>query len=154
VTTSDFKKAFADPVTGKNFGKQFIQQKKPDVLFQVAGLTGNGVLDAACEAGISGIGVDVDQFLSYPNAAKCIVTSAEKHLSSAVDQVIKAIAAGTQQPGNAHFDAKNDGIGVSPYHDHASAVPADVQGKLDAALAAMKAGTLVTCPTDCGVAPK
>jgi hypothetical protein len=37
----------------------------------------------------------------------------------------------------------------------ASAVPADVQGKIDAALAAMKAGSLQTCPTTgCGVGPK
>jgi ABC-2 type transport system permease protein len=35
-------------VTGKAFAQQFIQQNKPDVLFQVAGLTGNGMIDAAC----------------------------------------------------------------------------------------------------------
>jgi len=156
VTTSDFKKAFADPVTGKAFAKQFIAQNKPDVLFQVAGLTGNGVLDAACEANIWGVGVDVDQFLSYPNAAKCIVTSAEKHLSVATSSTIIAITNGTAKGGNSHFDATNDGIGASPGHDNASAWPADLQGKLDAALAAMKAGTLQTCPPApaCGAPPK
>ncbi|HET7026774.1 MAG TPA: BMP family ABC transporter substrate-binding protein [Candidatus Limnocylindrales bacterium] len=155
ITTSDFKKAFADPVTGKNFAKQFISQNKPDVLFQVAGLTGNGILDAACEAGIYGVGVDVDQFLSYPNAAKCLITSAEKHLANAVDQVIKAIAAGSQQPGDAKFDATNDGIGASPGHDLASKWPSDLQGKLDAALAGMKDGSVKTCPdTGCGAPPK
>ncbi len=154
ITTSDFTKAFADPVTGKNFAKQFIQQNKPDVLFQVAGLTGNGILDAACDAGIWGIGVDVDQALSYPNAAKCLITSAEKHLASAVDQVIKAIADGTQQPGNAHFDATNDGVGASPGHDNASQWPADLQGKLDQALAGMKDGSIKTCPDQgCGAPP-
>jgi basic membrane protein A len=154
ITTSDFKKAFADPVTGKNFAKQFIQQNKPDVLFQVAGLTGNGILDAACDAKIWGVGVDVDQFLSYPNADKCLITSAEKHLASAVDQVIKAIAAGTQAPGNAHFDATNDGIGASAGHDNASAWPSDLQAKLDAAVAGMKDGSVKTCPADCGAPPK
>jgi len=154
VTTSDFKKAFADPVTGKAFAQQFIQQNKPDVLFQVAGLTGNGMLDAACAANVWGIGVDVDQFLSYPAADKCIVTSAEKHLSSAVDQTIKAIAAGTATGGDLKFNATNDGIGVSPGHDNAGVWPADLQAKLDAAVAAMKAGTLTTCPTDCGAPPK
>ena len=153
VTTSDFKKAFADPVTGKTFGKQFIQQNNPDVLFQVAGLTGNGVLDAACDAGIWGIGVDVDQFLSYPNAKKCLITSAEKHLASSVEQTIKAIAAGTQQPGDSKFDATNDGIGVSPGHDNASKWPADLQGKLDQALAGMKDGSVKTCPENCGAPP-
>src|SRR5262249_3653087 len=89
VTTPAFTKAFADPVTGKAFAQQFIQQNKPDVLFQVAGLTGNGVIDAACAAGIYAIGVDVDQYLSYPNGDKCIITSAEKHLSVSVSDTIK-----------------------------------------------------------------
>ena len=79
-STSDLTKAFNDPTTGKTFAQQFLSRTDVDVMFQVAGKTGNGVLEAACEAGIYGIGVDVDQALSYPNAAKCIVTSAEKHL--------------------------------------------------------------------------
>ena len=62
--------AFQDQAGGKTFAENFLAQNKDvDVLFQVAGLTGNGVLDAACAANINGIGVDVDQFLSYPNAA-------------------------------------------------------------------------------------
>ena len=31
------------------------------MLFQIAGLTGQGVLEAACDAKVYGIGVDVDQ---------------------------------------------------------------------------------------------
>ena len=157
VTESDFTKAFNDPVTGKNFGQQFIAQNKPDVLFQVAGKTGNGILDAACEAGILGVGVDVDQALSYPNAAKCTVTSAEKKLALAVAEDIKAIASGTGKGGDDHWDASRDGVGYSPFHDLESTVPADLVPKLDAAFAEMKAGTLKTCPSkadgdavDCG----
>ncbi len=155
ITTSDFTKAFADPVTGKTFATQFIAANHPDVLFQVAGNTGNGILDAACDANIYAVGVDVDQYLSYPNADKCIITSAEKHLSVAVEDTIKAIAAGTQQAGDAHYDATNDGIGVSDFHDKASLIPSDVQGKLDAALAGMKDGSVVTCPPapQCGAPP-
>jgi len=153
ITTSDFTKAFGDPVTGKNFAKQFIAANHPDVLFQVAGNTGNGILDAACDAGIDAIGVDVDQFLSYPNADKCIITSAEKHLSNAVEDTIKAIAAGTQKPGVSHFDATNNGIGVSDFHDKTSAMPSGLQSKLDAALSGMKDGSVKTCPTNCGAPP-
>ena len=154
VTTSDFTKAFNDPVTGKSFGQQFIQQNKPDVLFQVAGKTGNGILDAACAANIYGVGVDVDQAVSYPNASKCTVTSAEKHLTESVSDTIKTIAAGTAKGGVLTFDATNDGIGASPGHDIASVWPADLQAKLDAAVAAMKSGSLTTCPADCGAPPK
>ena len=154
--TRDFSaKAFQDQPGGKAFADNFLTTNpKVDVLFQVAGLTGNGVLDSACAKGINGIGVDVDQFLSYPNAAKCIVTSAEKHLQKAVGDAIKGIAAGTTKAGNSNFDATNDGIGVADFHDKKTLITADIQKKLDDALAAMKAGTLKTCPADCGVGPK
>jgi basic membrane protein A len=148
VSTSDFGKAFNDPKTGASFATQFIKANGVDVLFQVAGKTGNGVLDAACKANIMAIGVDVDQFLSYPAADSCIWTSAEKHLSVAVASAIKAIAAGSATPGDNKYDATNNGIGASPAHD--KTWPADLQGKLDAAVAAMKAGTLKTCPDKCG----
>ena len=150
VTESDFQMAFNDPVTGKSFGKQFIEQNKVDVLFQVAGKTGNGILDSACEANVLGVGVDVDQALSYPNAAKCTVTSAIKSLALSVEANIKAIAAGTAKGGTDHWPASRDGVGYAPFHDLESSVPADLKGKLDAAYAEMKAGTLKTCPDNCG----
>jgi basic membrane lipoprotein Med (substrate-binding protein (PBP1-ABC) superfamily) len=100
--------------------------------------------------------VDVDQFLSYPNADKCIVTSAEKHVQVAIRDAIKAIGAGTAKGGDSKFDATNNGIGVADFHDKASLITPAIQAKLDAALAAMKATPpLVTCPaTGCGVGPK
>lgn len=152
VSDSDFRLGFADQAAGKTFGQQFITQNAGiDVLFQVAGLTGNGVIDAACEAGINAIGVDVDQHESYPASQECILTSAEKKLSNSVSQSIVAIADGSAAGGRTTFNAANDGIGVSAFYDAASKLNPDTQSLVDAALAAMKAGTLVTCPADtCG----
>jgi basic membrane protein A len=152
--TNDFSAAaFQDQAGGKTFAENFLAQNSGiDVLFQVAGLTGNGVLDAACAANINGIGVDVDQYPSYPNADPCLLTSAEKHVQLAVSDALTSIAGGAATPGDALYDATNDGIGTSPGHDKASAWAADTQGLLDAALAAMKAGTLKTCPDNCGSA--
>jgi basic membrane protein A len=149
-STGDLAKAYGDPVWGKQFSTQFIDQKGVDVVFQVAGATGNGALDAACEKGILAIGVDVDQYKSYPTADKCLVTSAEKHLSSAVSQTVKAIAAGTAKGGVSTFNANNDGVGYSAFQNSSVTIPDGVQAKLDAALAGMKAGTLKTCPEKCG----
>ncbi|MEO8251375.1 MAG: BMP family ABC transporter substrate-binding protein [Chloroflexota bacterium] len=156
VTTSfDPVKSFGDQPGGKLFAQNLLASNPTmDVLFAVGGLTGNGVLDAACDKGLWAIGVDVDQFLSYAADSKCILTSAEKHLSSAVATAIEDLGAGPVAAGALTFDATNDGVGVSDFHTNASAVPADLQGKLDAALAAMKAGTLVTCPANCGAPPK
>jgi basic membrane protein A and related proteins len=154
VSDSDFKVGFADQAAGKTFGDQFIKQNAGlDVLFQVAGLTGNGIVDAACAAKINAIGVDVDQHESYPASAACILTSAEKHLAKSVSDSISGIAAGTAKGGLAFFNAENDGIGVSPFYDAASKLPADTQTKIDEATAAMKAGTLKTCPEKCGQLP-
>jgi basic membrane protein A len=150
-STGDPVKAYGDPVWGKTFSAQFIPQKGVDVVFQVAGATGNGTLDAACDAGIWGIGVDVDQYLSYPNANKCIIFSAEKKLTKAVSDTIKTINAGTAKGGILLFKAANDGVGPSPlYNADKAGLPADLQSKLDAAFAQMKAGTLKTCPDKCG----
>ncbi len=152
VTESDFVLAFNDPVAGKAFGETFIQQTGADVVFQVAGKTGNGVLDAVCEAEIYGIGVDVDQFLSYPEASACIVTSAEKKLALAVEEMIVGITEGTATAGANKFNAANEGIGVSEYHDHAALISAETQTSINTALEGMVDGTLVTCPADgCGV---
>ena len=150
VSSSDFTKAFNDPVAGKVLGSQLISQSHVDVLFQVAGKTGNGVLDAACAANIHAIGVDVDQYLSYPNADPCIVTSAEKHLSNAVEAAIKQVNDGSIQPGDTLFNAANNGIGISPFHGKDNLISADLKAKLDAALAGMKNGSVKTCPAKCG----
>jgi basic membrane protein A and related proteins len=146
--TNDFSAAaFQDQAGGKVFAENFLAQNpKVDVLFQVAGLTGNGVLDAACAANIHGIGVDVDQFLSYAAADPCIITSAEKHLETAVGAAIQAIAGSTATPGDNLFNAANDGIGIADFHDKTSLISSSLQAKITAALAAMKAGTLQTCP--------
>ena len=155
--TNDFSAAaFNDPAGGKAFAQTFIKANKPDVLFQVAGKTGNGVLQAACAANIYGIGVDVDQWVSLgaPDNS-CIITSAEKHVQSAVSQAIVGIAGKTLAAGDVLFNAANDGIGVSDFHDKASMFGPEVQAALDKALAGMKDGTLQTCPaTGCGVYSK
>jgi basic membrane protein A len=156
VSASDFKVGFADQAAGKTFATQFIAQNPGiDVLFQVAGLTGNGIIDAACAANINAVGVDVDQHQSYPASVPCILTSAEKHLSVSVADSIEAISAKTAKGGLTFFNATNNGIGVSPFYDAASKLPADIQTTIDTATAAMKAGTLVTCPPapDCGKTP-
>jgi basic membrane protein A len=156
VTDSDFTKGFFDQAGGVTFGNQFLQQNSEvDVLFQVAGNTGNGIIDAACAAGINAVGVDVDQYQSYPASQACILTSAEKKLVRSVSESIKAIANNTAKGGLTFFNAANDGIGLSPFYEAASKLPADMQQQVDTALAGMKAGTVTTCPPapECGQVP-
>jgi basic membrane protein A and related proteins len=143
-TNPDPSKGFNDPATGKAIAAQFIGQGA-DVLFQIAGLTGQGVLEAACDAGIYGIGVDVDQVETLPNLSKCIVTSAEKKLKDTVAAVVETVAMGTFKPGTVSYNAASTppAIGLAPYHDFSSAITPAIQAKIDAAFAKMVSGELV-----------
>jgi basic membrane protein A len=138
--SNDLSVAFNDPTTGKSFADQFLSQNTDvDVLFQVAGKTGNGVLQSAEEAGIYAIGVDVDQWQSTSEQAECIVTSAEKKLSKAVSEAIIAFGAGEARSSNVFYGANNDGIGLSPFYQFADLITDEVQGQIDDAFAGMAA---------------
>jgi len=80
------------------------------VVFQVAGQCGLGVLSAAKEKGVFGIGVDADQ--GY--LGQHVMTSATKKVDVAVFETVKAAkATGTKfRTGfNAIFTVKNNGVG-------------------------------------------
>jgi basic membrane protein A len=157
-TNPDPAKGFNDPTAGKTIANQFMDQGA-DILFQIAGLTGQGVLEAVCAkgGGVYGIGVDVDQAVSLPNLSKCIVTSAEKKLKDTVQAVVLSVASDTFKAGTVAYNAASTppAIGLSPYHDNASLITPDIQAKVDAALAGLKDGSLDPCsPLKCTVSGK
>ena len=153
-TDPDPAKGFNDQSKGKTIANQFMDQGA-DVLFQIAGLTGQGVLEAVCaKGGVWGIGVDVDQAVSLPNLSKCIVTSAEKKLVATVTAVVLSVASDTFKAGTVAYNAASDpqAIGLSDYHDNAALITPDIQAKIDAALAGLKDGSVDPCaPTKCTV---
>ncbi len=149
--STDITKAFNDPATGEAIAKQMISQKA-DVIFQVAGLSGQGALMAACDAKLYAIGVDVDQYVSNPNTKQCTVTSAEKKLSDTVQAAIERIGAGSDKGGTILGDASSTppAIGISPYHDLASMITPAIQAKVDAAFSGLKDGSVDPCkPNAC-----
>jgi len=144
--SDDLAVAFNDPTAGKTFADQLLQQNENiDVMFQVAGKTGNGVLQSVEEAGIYGIGVDVDQWVSTPDSAECIVTSAEKKLTLAVSEAIVAAGEGSARSSNVFYGADNDGIGLAPFYQFEDLIDSETQGLLDDALAQMASGDLDPC---------
>jgi basic membrane protein A len=149
VSPAPDKAAFADAPGGKAFAQQLLSANPTvDVIFQVAGLTGNGVLQAACEKKLNAIGVDVDQYVSTPDTKACTVVSAEKKLKKNVSDAIVRIKDGTAKGGGLKLDLKTDDVGLSPFHEFDSLITADTKAKIDAAVAGMKAGTLVPCPVN------
>jgi basic membrane protein A len=144
-------KSFNDPDWGKQQATAMFGQGA-DVVFGAGGNTGNGALLAAVQAGKTCVGVDVDQFVSYPDADTCLVTSAEKHIATAVKTAITDMVKGTwPATGLLTFDATNGGVGVSPFHNYDTKVTADVKAMVTDALAKLAAGTLQTgCAGDKG----
>ncbi len=116
------KKAGARVQVTHNYSQDFVDQAKckeqalaqiadgAGVVFQVAGQCGLGVLSAAKEKNVFGIGVDADQ--GYLGTH--VMTSATKKVDVAVFETIKAAkAAGTKfrTNFNAIFTVKNGGVG-------------------------------------------
>lgn len=86
---------FSDPVTGKEQALSLYAQGA-DILYQVAGRSGEGVLDAAAETGNLAIGVDSNQDDLYPGN---ILVSAMKRVDNAVFTFVERIVNGTYEAG-------------------------------------------------------
>jgi basic membrane protein A and related proteins len=142
---SIFTGSFTDQQKGLEAGKALIEQGC-DIVFAAAGETGLGTAKACQEGNALFIGVDADQFQTIPGIGDTIITSAVKRVDTAVFDAIKKAKEGTLKGGqNAVYGLKEDGVGLAPYHDWDSKIPADVKSKVDAAKQAVIDGT-VTVP--------
>lgn len=135
--------SFTEPDQGKQAGQQMITQGA-DVLFGAGGLTGNGALFAACDAGKLAIGVDTDQYNTLPEARKCLVSSALKQITPALFGALQRITSNQFTAGAHVDDASTQGVGLAPFHDLASRVSPELQGKLDATLKGLADGSIKT----------
>ena len=136
-------KAFNDPDWGKARGIEFADQGA-DIIFGAGGNTGNGALLAAQQKGKTCIGVDVDQFDSYPEVQSCLLTSAEKKLAVAVKSWITSVVKGNVKSGTDLFDASNGGVGIAPFHNFDSKVTSDEKTKIQQIEKQLADGTLKT----------
>ena len=128
--------AWNDPVKGSELTKAQISQGA-DVVFAAAGGTGVGVLQTAADEGILSIGVDSNQNYMHPGK---VLTSMMKRVDNAV---YEAFSQGDAlETGNFKMGVANGGVGYALDEFNASLVSADMQSAVDAAAAAMTAGTL------------
>jgi basic membrane protein A len=134
---------FNDPAWGKARALEFIG-RGADVVFGAGGATGNGALLASAQSKVACIGVDVDQFLTYPDVDSCLLTSAEKHISVAVKDTVTDAEKGKWKGGVRTFTAANDGVGVAPYHTYDSQLTSDQKAKIDAIAKGLKDGSIKT----------
>ena len=96
------------------------------------------------EKGAMAIGVDVDQYNSYPEVKGALVTSAVKNVAAAVFNYLKSVSNGSVKAGVSIANLKNGGVGLAPFHDWEGRVPQAVREKVAQAAAGLIGGTLAT----------
>jgi len=133
--TGTTPEAWNNPTKGAELTKAQIDGGA-DVVYQAAGGTGIGVLQAAADAGIYGIGVDTNQNWMHPGN---MLTSMLKRLDLTIFVQAEKTAAGTFEPG-IHFLGLADGM--VGYATEDGQVTAEMQSAVDAAAAEIVSGAI------------
>ena len=114
ITVQQFNaNSFADSATGKSMANTAITNGA-DIVFQAAGATGLGVIEACQEAGVYAIGVDSDQSSIAP---KTVLTSAMKRVDTAVYDAVQELIDGKLEGGVETFDLAAGGVDIAPSQD-------------------------------------
>jgi len=122
---------FSDLTKGKEATESLFDEGV-DIFMGVGGLIGTPGFDVARERGGYGIWVDVDGYNLLPEARDVLLTSVMKNMDNSVYDVIKA-AMDKKFDGCGEYvgDLVNKGVGIAPYHDLDSAVPADLKSEVE-----------------------
>jgi basic membrane protein A and related proteins len=122
-----FAGTFDDPAKGSELTMALYGQGD-DIVYNVAGPTGEGVLQASAAAGKYSIGVDIDQCNVAPGH---VMASMLKRGDIAVYTLIKDEVEGrTVKPGTYSFDLKSGGVELLMCPEVADMIPDDVKAKV------------------------
>jgi basic membrane protein A len=122
-----------------------------DVFFASPGTPSEGTLRAIAALGhtpdggpVSCIGVEVDEFYSFPTARPCLLTSAEKRFGVAVQAAIAAFVKGRWPITGLSMDVRSGGVGDAPFHSQADPLNAAQRAALEATRKSLANGSLAT----------
>ncbi len=140
--------SFVDAARGKEAALSQVAEGA-DVIFGAGGQTGSGGITGAAARGVWVIGVDQDEYLTTFGkgsvaGAGYLLSSAMKRVDVAVYNAIKMAVYNAFKGGNVLFEAKNDGVGLAPYHDAEKSIPQEVKDKLIQIAADMKTGAVTS----------
>ncbi|WP_229022832.1 BMP family lipoprotein [Actinomarinicola tropica] len=133
---------FNDPARAREIAAS-MYQGGADVIYHAAGGSGNGLFEAAADAGEPGevwaIGVDSDQYeIVGEPLNQYILTSMLKRVDNAVYQIIERYVGGEDISGVQEFDLESEGVGYSTSGDFLG----DITGDLDAFAEQITAGDI------------
>lgn len=124
-----FAGTFDDPAKGSELAMALYGQGT-DVVYNVAGPTGEGVMQASAAADKYSIGVDIDMCGSAPGN---VLASMLKRGDIAVYSIIKDEVEGKKvTPGVRTFDLASGGVEVKLCDDVAAKLPASIKDKVEA----------------------
>ena len=144
--------SYVDTATAKEMGLSMINDKKADILWGVAGLSGNGAAEAALESGKAWfVGVDSDQELTLPaDQAAITLTSGLKNVGKSIVWLFDEWDAGRTYWGQeVRLGISEGGVGIVIDKNFAKIAPQAVQDAVLAAQADIVAGKIVV-PTAIG----
>jgi basic membrane protein A and related proteins len=119
---------FTDSDKGYSIAKSMFEQDKADVVYQVAGGAGAGVLKAAKDTGRYAIGVDSNQNKLYQGF---ILASMLKNVGDGIHTAVLAADQGKLDYGKTtSYGLKNGGVGLT-FADNGNIVPQDMQTKVN-----------------------
>ncbi|GAB2994940.1 BMP family ABC transporter substrate-binding protein [Streptomyces pseudoechinosporeus] len=133
---------FSSPDKGKAAAESQLENNA-DVVYQAAGLSGQGVIEAAATQKKWAIGVDSDQYEQQALAKykNYILTSALKDVGGAVYALAKSVEDSKPLTGMQTFDLKVDGVGLSETNPEYAKI-AGLKDAVDKAKAAIIDGTI------------
>ena len=144
--------SYVDTATAKEMAISMINDNGADIIWGVAGLSGNGAAEAAVETKKAWfIGVDSDQELTLPadQAAICL-TSGLKNVGNSLVWLIDELDAGREHWGTeVNLGLNEGGVGIVTDKNFAKIAPQAVQDAVKAAQEAVAAGT-ISVPTSIG----
>jgi basic membrane protein A len=131
---------------GRTMGENLMDEGA-DVIMPVAGPVGLGTAAAVKERGNAYIvGVDNDWFVASPDYADIILTSVLKNMDILTLKVTQAMLEGTFAGGVIVGTLENGGVGLAPFHNLDSLVPADIKTELNTVKADIIAGKIKATP--------
>lgn len=123
-----YSETFGDPAKGRELALAMFNAGA-DVVYQVAGATGIGIIQAAKEVGRYAIGVDTDQDYLAPEH---VLTSVLKRADIALYLVIKDYIEGVFPGGKVyHMNLKNGGVGLSEMKYTRHLIPSEYIQRLE-----------------------
>lgn len=132
--------SFTDPATASAGATDMITNGA-DIIYQAAGGSGAGVIQACVDNDIYAIGVDTDQSYLAPET---IITSAMKRVDNAVTSITEGVLAGEFTGGVHQYGLEDGGVDIAPTQD---LLPDDVIAAVEAAKESILSGDIVVPTT-------